>query len=258
MARRNSHWSSGLPASLDRRPPRSSSSRSLRIESPAFEGRGFGASAPMTASSRARRSRCRQPIRTTPIIVDLDRAPRNAQGLVEATADVEILRPTVAANGNRRLLYDVVNRGNQAGARLFQRCAGRQRFRQGRRCRQRLPDEPRLYGGVSGWQGDSARGGGRLTISVPVVPGITGISREEFIFDHMNNPAVATLTYPAADLDPAKATADGAPARDRSARRRRPISASSSTGRARFRSRGPPASMPARSTNSSITPRTRR
>ena len=30
-------------------------------------------------------------------------------------ADVEILRPTVAANGNRRLFYDVVNRGNKSG-----------------------------------------------------------------------------------------------------------------------------------------------
>jgi hypothetical protein len=31
-------------------------------------------------------------------IGDIDHAPRNAQGLVEGTTDVEILRPTVAAN----------------------------------------------------------------------------------------------------------------------------------------------------------------
>ena len=52
-------------------------------------------------------------------IVDLDRAPRNAQGLVEAIADVEILRPTIAANGNRRLIYDVVNRGTQRALSYF-------------------------------------------------------------------------------------------------------------------------------------------
>src|SRR5258705_5406325 len=40
---------------------------------------------------------------------------------------------------------------------------------------------------------------------MPVVPGITGVSREEFIFDHTRNPATETLTYPAADLDPANA-----------------------------------------------------
>ena len=58
---------------------------------------------------------------------------------------------------------------------------------------------------ISGWQGDLGPRAGWQTISVPVVPGITGLSREEFIFDHTRNPAVATLTYPAADLDPAKA-----------------------------------------------------
>jgi hypothetical protein len=35
------------------------------------------------------------------------------------------------------------------------------------------------------------------------VPQVTGLAREEFIFDHLENPALATLSYPAADLDPA-------------------------------------------------------
>ena len=91
----------------------------VRVESPAFEGRSFGsigtydrviaratiAVAPDDAANR--------------IIVDLDRAPRNAQGLVEAATDVEILRPTVAANGNRRLFYEALNRGNKLGLALF-------------------------------------------------------------------------------------------------------------------------------------------
>ena len=54
----------------------------------------------------------------------------------------------------------------------------------------------------SGWQGDVAPGGGRLTFTPPVVAGITGLAREDFIFDHLDNPAIATLNYPAADLDP--------------------------------------------------------
>jgi hypothetical protein len=44
-------------------------------------------------------------------IVDLDKAPRNAKGLVEFSADLQILKPIDTAKGSRRLLYIVVNRG---------------------------------------------------------------------------------------------------------------------------------------------------
>ena len=47
------------------------------------------------------------------VIVDLDKAPRNAQGRVEYTSDFYILRPTDLAKGNGALLYDVNNRGNK-------------------------------------------------------------------------------------------------------------------------------------------------
>ena len=57
----------------------------------------------------------------------------------------------------------------------------------------------------SGWQGDVAPGGGRMTFSPPIVPDVAGLAREDFIFDHMDNPASAALNYPAADLDPAHA-----------------------------------------------------
>ena len=76
----------------------------VRVESPTFEGRGFG---PIGAYDRivARATIAVRPDDAhNTVIVDLDRAPRNAQGLVEAVTDVEILRPTNAANGNRRLL----------------------------------------------------------------------------------------------------------------------------------------------------------
>src|SRR6516164_5999171 len=74
----------------------------LRTESPAFEGRRFG-----TVGTYDR------------IIADIDRASRNSQGLVEAVSEVEILRPTIASNGNRRLFYEVLNRGNKLGLALF-------------------------------------------------------------------------------------------------------------------------------------------
>lgn len=178
----------------------------VRVESPAFEGRTFG------EVGTYDRIVARATIAVAPdnphntIIVDLDRAPRNAQGLVEAVTDVEILRPTIAARGNRRLFYEVLNRGGKLGLTLFN-------------------DNPVVINDLakatdagngflmnrgytlvwSGWQGDVVPGGGRMTFTPPVVPGVTGLAREEFIFDHSENPASATLSYPAADLDPTHA-----------------------------------------------------
>jgi Alpha/beta hydrolase domain len=178
----------------------------LKVESPAFEGRTFG------AVGTYDRILARATIAVAPddannkIIADLDRAPRNAQGQVEAVTDVEILRPTVATNGNRTLFYEVLNRGSKLGFALFN-------------------DVPAVTNDLvkatdagngflmnrgytvvwSGWQGDIIPGGGRMTFSPPVVPGVTGLAREDFIFDHNDNPATGTLSYPAAELDPANA-----------------------------------------------------
>jgi hypothetical protein len=194
---------SGLPASSSAKVVKFDI---LRVESPTFEGRVFG------KVGTYDRIVARATIAVSPddphnkIIVDLDRAPRNAQGLVEAVTDVEILRPTVAANGNRRLFYEALNRGNKLGLALFN-------------------DSPAVINDLakatnagngflmnrgytlvwSGWQGDVAPGGGRMMFSPPVVPDVTGLAREDFVFDHMDNPASAPLSYPAADLDAAHA-----------------------------------------------------
>ena len=47
------------------------------------------------------------------VIADLDRAPRNAQGRVEAVADVIILRPVDPLRGNGTLLMEPPNRGRR-------------------------------------------------------------------------------------------------------------------------------------------------
>ena len=46
-------------------------------------------------------------------IVNLDRAPRNAAGKVEYEIDVDLLRPVDPQRANRRILYDVTNRGRK-------------------------------------------------------------------------------------------------------------------------------------------------
>ncbi len=52
-------------------------------------------------------------------IIDLDRAPRNADGKVEFEADVFILAPKDPAKGNGAVFYDVNNRGNKLALRFF-------------------------------------------------------------------------------------------------------------------------------------------
>ena len=45
------------------------------------------------------------------VVVDLDKAPRNDQGLVEFSADICILKPLDPRKGNRRLFFGYGNRG---------------------------------------------------------------------------------------------------------------------------------------------------
>jgi hypothetical protein len=48
-----------------------------------------------------------------PDIVDLELAPRNADGLVEFAATVDIIKPVDLDKGNNRLFYEFSNRGNR-------------------------------------------------------------------------------------------------------------------------------------------------
>jgi Alpha/beta hydrolase domain len=54
------------------------------------------------------------------IIVDLDLAPKNAQGLVEFSADFYLIKPVDSARGNGRLFYQAGNRGTMTILSTFQ------------------------------------------------------------------------------------------------------------------------------------------
>jgi hypothetical protein len=179
----------------------------LQVESPAFEGRAFG------DVGTYDRILARATIAIAPddehnsVIVDIDAAPRNEQGLVEAVADVEVLTPTVAEKGNRTLFYDAVNRGRKLALGFMNDApGGGGDFRKASDAGNGFLMNRGYTIVWSGWQGDVQAGGGRLTLSVPVLPGITGQSREEYVFDHTENPASAPLSYPPADPADAKLT----------------------------------------------------
>ena len=118
-------------------------------------------------------------------IVDLDKAPRNRDGLVEFSADLRILKPADPARANRRLFFDYGNRGNKRAVQFFcdapacndpttlEHAGNGYLFRRG-------------YTVVwCAWQGDLLPGDGRMVMDLPVATDgarpLTGPVRTEFI-----------------------------------------------------------------------------
>jgi hypothetical protein len=110
----------------------------------------------------------------------LDKAPRNAAGLVEYRSDFVLLRPSDAAKGNGRLLYEVNNRGRiMLFANLCAGAAGNQ---------PKTPDDlgnalPLRLGFSllwTGWDPGAPKATG-LSLEVPVIEAMTQAIREEFV-----------------------------------------------------------------------------
>jgi hypothetical protein len=148
-------------------------------------------------------------------IVNLDKAPRNARGMVEYETDLFILRPADPATGNGTLLYEVNNRGRKflnvwlmdappvaAGAINDPRSAehaGNGFFLR------------RGYTIVwSGWDPDAPRAGNGMAMTVPVATNngqpIVRTIRDEFV-SGTRGPQVDAfrLSYAAATLDQGQA-----------------------------------------------------
>src|ERR1700722_8051619 len=56
-------------------------------------------------------------------IVDIDKAPRNRDGMVEFSSDIFLLRPKNPKKCNGTVLYEVSNRGNKSMLTHFNRAA---------------------------------------------------------------------------------------------------------------------------------------
>jgi hypothetical protein len=168
---------------------------------PAFAGRSFGEVGPYERITAKATIALDPADDRNAVITDLAQAPRDADGKVEATADVVILRPVDPTHGNGTLLLEVPNRGRKLAPQLFDDSP-----QPGANIAQGADDagigflHGRGYTMVwVGWQGDIPSKPGQLALSAPVLKGVTGPAREEFIFDNTTNPAKATLTWSAAD-----------------------------------------------------------
>ena len=110
-------------------------------------------------------------------ITDLALAPRDGDGLVHFSADFRILAPEDPRRGNRRLLFDVPNRGNRLALRMLDRAMS-----------QTVPGAPLDVGdgflmrhGYTvvwcGWQHDVSAVAGLMRFMSPMPNGPAGRSR---------------------------------------------------------------------------------
>ncbi len=149
-------------------------------------------------------------------VVDLDKAPINADGRVEFAADVCILKPLDRSRGSHRLFFGYGNRGNKRELQFFNDAPA--------------SNDPitlahagngflmrRGYSVVWGaWQGDLLPGDGRMLLDVPVATNagapITGVVRTEFIVNRRGvttqplSGQTSTRSYPTVSLDTRGAT----------------------------------------------------
>src|SRR6266478_7419950 len=93
-------------------------------------------------------------------IVDLDKAPRNAQGEVEFSADLYLLKPKDMAKGNHAVLFEVSNRGGRGILSLVNGRNGE--FGDGFLMRQGYTIA------WVGWEFDLSSQGERLRLSAPI------------------------------------------------------------------------------------------
>ena len=175
----------------------------IQAREPVLAGRAFGSAGPYEKVAGTLRFAVDPAHPLHAEITDLDRAPRNAAGLVEGSADFYLLRPV--GGGNGALLLDVANRGRKVALSIFNSAV-------------RVPDPTAaedfgngflLRHGFTvawvGWQHEVPKQDGLMAMQAPVVRGLEGLVRCEW----RPNTRVATLPMadryhvpqPAADLN---------------------------------------------------------
>ena len=146
-------------------------------------------------------------------VVDFDKVPRNADGLVEYASDVCILKP--AGPGKRRLLFGYGNRGNKRELQFFNDAPASNAPRTLRDAGNGFLMRRGYTVVWAAWEGDLLPGDGRMLLDVPVARDgaqpLTGLVRTEFIADR---PGISTFplsgwastrSYPTVSLDTTRA-----------------------------------------------------
>ena len=155
---------------------------------PAFEGKSFGATGAYERLTGKAHGVLDPRSAANRVIQDIELAPRNAQGLVEYTTDIEIIRPKDSAKGNGSLIVEVVNRGNKLALRNHN--AGMPADGADLNALKSSGDGFLMNEGYTivwfGWQADLAAGNNRVRLQAPVAKNpdgspVTGIVRSEMV-----------------------------------------------------------------------------
>ncbi|MFN7994445.1 MAG: alpha/beta hydrolase domain-containing protein [Bryobacteraceae bacterium] len=158
------------------------------------------------------------------IIADITKAPRDADGLVEFSADLYVLKPRDPAHGNGAVLFEVSNRGGKGMLSGFNRGTGSDDPSTGRD----FGDGFLLEQGYTlvwlGWEFDVPPDARLLHLYAPVAAGVTGIVRSEIVVDQKETRHSlgdrAQLAYPVVNPDDPNLTLT---IRDHSDSPRRPL-----------------------------------
>jgi hypothetical protein len=194
----------------------------IRSREVAFEGRQFGAVGTYEVINAVAHFRMDPHAPVNASLVNVQRAPRDADGRIAFDADLVIVKPRDAQRGNGRLIYEMVNRGRPLGMPLLNRASGPGTFLSQADAGDGFLLDAGFTYVISGWQaeypladvpGMAVALGSRLprpadstilTARLPIArerdgSSVVGVTREQF-FDVGQGPTfVGHLTYPVAD-----------------------------------------------------------
>ena len=179
---------------------------------PFADGMSFGAAGPYLRIAGTARGELDPADPRNKVIVNLDKAARNAAGKVEYEVEFYIMRPADPAKGNGTLLYEVNNRGRKLIPQYLNE------VKPGSATSFNDPATPDDAGNGfvfrrgytlawSGWDPDAPRANGGLGLRVPVATDkgkpITRMIRDEFVFGTRvpETSLTAPLSNDAASLD---------------------------------------------------------
>jgi Alpha/beta hydrolase domain len=180
-------------------------------ESPTFGGKSFGAVGQYERISGQIVGEVDPTDPVNAVMVDIELATKNPNGTVAYSTDFQILRPIDRTKGNKRLIYEITNRGRtNVLETLNDSKTGNDTATSGDAGNGFLMRQGYIVL-ESGWDFSAPRNGKLFTAVVataknPDGSAITGPNTEEFVIDKETKPAMQRLTYPAASADKSKAS----------------------------------------------------
>ncbi len=146
-------------------------------------------------------------------IVNIDKAPVNSAGCVEYDCDFYLLKPVDMRMGNRRIFYDVLNRGTKPSLHTINDAP-----RDADNPMMIARNDPALAAHAGNgflmrqgyailWSGWQAGAGGdnsmwaRLPVATDKGEPLVAPNLDEFVFENLQSPVKAALSYPADAMD---------------------------------------------------------